>query len=77
MNICLRYFRVRCSWRRTSISKLTYIYKENDTKEQDTKEQHTSELENPKIEMIELIKEWYKWKKSFSEIKYKLEKIAN
>jgi len=44
---------------------------------QDTKEQHTSELENPKIEMIELIKEWYKWKKSFSEIKYKLEKIAN
>ena len=27
------------------------------------KEQYTSELENPKIEMIEIIKEWYKWKK--------------
>ena len=27
---------------------------------QGMKEQYTSELENPKIEMIEIIKEWYK-----------------
>ena len=27
---------------------------------QDVKEQYTSELEKPKIEMIKLIKEWYK-----------------
>lgn len=42
---------------------------------QDVKEQYTSELEKPKIEMIKLIKEWYKWKNSFSEVKNKLEKI--